>query len=177
MADRVVIIDKGAVQQIGTPDEVRDNPANRFVREFLDLMTASRLKGRAPIPKLSHVKTRQFLGGQRHVEIRPISSRRETRRAISELAAGPFPDHGNFTAGSRGRYPARRPVFDVREKEEFLRGHLPNAAHLGRGTLELEIEQQCLILVRKSSSIVAAAIVPRFRQRTFSAWDTPMSSR
>ena len=37
VADRVVIIDKGAVQQIGTPDEVRDNPANRFVREFLDL--------------------------------------------------------------------------------------------------------------------------------------------
>lgn len=33
-------------------------------------------------------------------------------------------------------------VFDVREKEEFLRGHLPNAAHLGRGTLELEIEQR-----------------------------------
>jgi hypothetical protein len=28
-------------------------------------------------------------------------------------------------------------VLDVREKEGFLRGHLPNAAHLGRGTLEL----------------------------------------
>jgi rhodanese-related sulfurtransferase len=27
-------------------------------------------------------------------------------------------------------------VLDVREKEEFLRGHLPNAAHLGGGTLE-----------------------------------------
>ncbi len=37
MADRVVIIDKGIVQQIGTPDEVRENPANTFVEEFLDL--------------------------------------------------------------------------------------------------------------------------------------------
>jgi ABC-type sugar transport system ATPase subunit len=32
-----VIIDKGAVQQIGTPDEVRESPANSFVEEFLDL--------------------------------------------------------------------------------------------------------------------------------------------
>jgi len=37
VADRVVIIDKGQVQQIGTPDEVRENPANAFVEEFLDL--------------------------------------------------------------------------------------------------------------------------------------------
>jgi rhodanese-related sulfurtransferase len=33
-------------------------------------------------------------------------------------------------------------VIDVREKEEFLRGHIPNAIQLARGTLELEIEQR-----------------------------------
>ncbi len=37
VADRVVIIDKGVIQQSGTPDEVRKNPANEFVRDFLDL--------------------------------------------------------------------------------------------------------------------------------------------
>lgn len=37
VADRVVIIDKGIVQQCGTPDEVRQAPANTFVEEFLDL--------------------------------------------------------------------------------------------------------------------------------------------
>jgi sulfate transport system ATP-binding protein len=37
VADRVVIIDKGAIQQLGTPDEVRESPANPFVGEFLDL--------------------------------------------------------------------------------------------------------------------------------------------
>jgi sulfate transport system ATP-binding protein len=37
VADRVVLIDKGRIQQIGTPDEVRKTPANRFVAEFLDL--------------------------------------------------------------------------------------------------------------------------------------------
>ena len=33
-------------------------------------------------------------------------------------------------------------VLDVREREEFLRGHIPKAAHLARGTLELEIEKR-----------------------------------
>ena len=33
-------------------------------------------------------------------------------------------------------------VIDVREREEYLRGHIPNAIHLARGTLELEIEQR-----------------------------------
>ena len=37
VADRVVIIDKGEVQQIGSPAEVRNRPANTFVEEFLDL--------------------------------------------------------------------------------------------------------------------------------------------
>ena len=37
VADRVVLIDKGSIQQIGTPTEVRNNPANPFVAEFLGL--------------------------------------------------------------------------------------------------------------------------------------------
>jgi sulfate transport system ATP-binding protein len=37
VADRVVIIDRGEIQQIGTPNQVRNLPANLFVEEFLDL--------------------------------------------------------------------------------------------------------------------------------------------
>ncbi|HEY5954545.1 MAG TPA: sulfate ABC transporter ATP-binding protein [Terrimicrobiaceae bacterium] len=37
VADRVVIIDRGEIQQIGTPNQVRNLPANPFVEEFLDL--------------------------------------------------------------------------------------------------------------------------------------------
>jgi sulfate transport system ATP-binding protein len=37
VADRVVLIEKGRIQQVGTPQEVRQAPANRFVAEFLDL--------------------------------------------------------------------------------------------------------------------------------------------
>jgi phage shock protein E len=33
-------------------------------------------------------------------------------------------------------------LLDVRERTEFLRGHIPNAVHLARGTLELQIEKR-----------------------------------
>lgn len=36
VADKVVLIDKGEIQQVGSPEEVRSAPANDFVREFLE---------------------------------------------------------------------------------------------------------------------------------------------
>ena len=35
MADRVVIMSRGVVEQVGAPREVYRNPANRFVAEFV----------------------------------------------------------------------------------------------------------------------------------------------
>jgi iron(III) transport system ATP-binding protein len=35
MSDRIVVMDEGAIQQIGTPEEVYRQPANRFVATFL----------------------------------------------------------------------------------------------------------------------------------------------
>ena len=37
LADRVVIFNEGRIQQIGTPTELRENPKNDFVREFLEV--------------------------------------------------------------------------------------------------------------------------------------------
>jgi sulfate transport system ATP-binding protein len=37
LADRVVIFNEGRIQQIGIPSELRQNPANDFVREFLEV--------------------------------------------------------------------------------------------------------------------------------------------
>src|SRR5690606_12163672 len=35
MADRVVVMSRGVIQQIGTPSEIHQRPANRFVAEFI----------------------------------------------------------------------------------------------------------------------------------------------
>ena len=37
LADRVAILDRGRLEQVGTPDEVYDRPASRFVADFLGL--------------------------------------------------------------------------------------------------------------------------------------------
>ena len=35
MADRIAVMDRGVLQQYGTPDEIYDRPANRFVAGFV----------------------------------------------------------------------------------------------------------------------------------------------
>ncbi|MDR0576225.1 MAG: sulfate ABC transporter ATP-binding protein [Candidatus Accumulibacter sp.] len=35
VADRIVILNKGAIEQVGTPEEIYDNPVNPFVYEFM----------------------------------------------------------------------------------------------------------------------------------------------
>ncbi len=35
LADRVVVMEKGVIQQVGTPTEIYDNPANTFVASFI----------------------------------------------------------------------------------------------------------------------------------------------
>ncbi len=35
VADRIVILSEGTIQQIGSPDDIQDKPANAFVQEFI----------------------------------------------------------------------------------------------------------------------------------------------
>ena len=37
LADRIVLMDQGRIVQVGTPTELQKNPANEFVRDFLDI--------------------------------------------------------------------------------------------------------------------------------------------
>jgi len=47
MADRIVVLDKGRIAQVGTPLELYDRPANRFVAEFIGSPSMNFLPGRA----------------------------------------------------------------------------------------------------------------------------------
>ncbi|MDW9500587.1 sn-glycerol-3-phosphate ABC transporter ATP-binding protein UgpC [Sinorhizobium meliloti] len=46
MADRIVVLDRGRIVQIGTPLEVYGNPANRFVAEFIGAPGINILNGK-----------------------------------------------------------------------------------------------------------------------------------
>ncbi len=67
VADEVVIFSKGKVQQVGTPDEVYNRPANQFVMEFLGQVNIfhGRLEnGQAQWPDGSALTTGRQGGGE-----------------------------------------------------------------------------------------------------------------
>lgn len=37
MSDKIVVMDKGLIQQVGSPLEIKESPANEFVREFVEM--------------------------------------------------------------------------------------------------------------------------------------------
>ena len=47
LADRVVVMEKGIVQQIGTPTEIYDKPANTFVASFIGNPAMNLIRGQA----------------------------------------------------------------------------------------------------------------------------------
>ncbi len=47
LADRIVVMNKGAIQQVGTPDEIYSDPANTFVAGFIGSPPMNLVEGRA----------------------------------------------------------------------------------------------------------------------------------
>ncbi len=45
LADRVVVMNQGVVQQIGTPTDIYDKPANAFVASFIGTPAMNLLQG------------------------------------------------------------------------------------------------------------------------------------
>ncbi|MDL2248149.1 sn-glycerol-3-phosphate ABC transporter ATP-binding protein UgpC [Tyzzerella sp. OttesenSCG-928-J15] len=45
MADKIVIMNKGVIQQVGTPDEIYNNPANIFVADFIGTPSINLVEG------------------------------------------------------------------------------------------------------------------------------------
>ncbi|MFD1807319.1 ABC transporter ATP-binding protein [Gemmobacter lanyuensis] len=74
LADRVVLLNDGAIQQVGTPDEIYDDPANLFVAGFI---------GSPPMNFLAGTAT----GGQ--FSAPGITGLPAPARVSSRLASGP----------------------------------------------------------------------------------------
>ena len=49
LASRIVILDKGSIQQVGTPQEVFNRPANLFVAGFIGMPSMNLLEGRCEV--------------------------------------------------------------------------------------------------------------------------------
>ena len=89
LADRLVVMNGGRVEQVGTPGEIYNRPASRFVATFVGAPAMNILEGTVELDGLS------LLGGSRRLAVR-------TRRP-----AGRHEGRGGHPAGSRSAGGAR----------------------------------------------------------------------
>ena len=118
MADRVVVLRDGVIEQIGTPIELYDSPANVFVAEFIGS------------PAMNVLPARLKIDGSRRAAV-------DRRRLGCRAAAGAF---GQGGPGDPARHPARasgrRGRCEWRAHRHGLAGRalgLPGADHLRGG--------------------------------------------
>ncbi|HWA64941.1 MAG TPA: TOBE-like domain-containing protein [Mycobacteriales bacterium] len=86
IADRIIVVNHGRIEQAGTPEDLYDRPANDFVMGFLGPVTT--LGGRLVRPHDIHVSTKAEAGGQRARLERVISLGFETRVVASPSDGG-----------------------------------------------------------------------------------------
>ena len=77
IADRIIVVNHGRIEQAGTPEELYDRPANDFVMGFLGPVTT--LAGRLVRPHDIHVTKRAEKGTQKATLERLVSLGFETR--------------------------------------------------------------------------------------------------
>ncbi|MDO5018558.1 MAG: sn-glycerol-3-phosphate ABC transporter ATP-binding protein UgpC [Lagierella massiliensis] len=63
MADKIILLDKGKIQQFGTPKEFYDKPENLFVAGFIGSPTMNIVKGK--------IENKKFISDLKDIEIKP----------------------------------------------------------------------------------------------------------
>ncbi len=98
LADTIAVMNEGTLQQLGTPDDIYDRPANRFVAEFV---------GSPPINILDFENTGDLVQGakkflaRRHSEISGVGSVGIRPESISLVAGQDGLSEGEFGAPAR----------------------------------------------------------------------------
>ena len=126
LADRIAVMKDGVIQQVGTPREVYDRPANLFVAGFLGSPSMNFIAGRL---RLDGGPT--FTSGDFALRWQTIHSPRRRAKARSSSASGPS------TSSRQGRRPRAadrdgRADGQRRARLEPARRHAAFAAPAGR---------------------------------------------
>ena len=86
LAHRVAVMNKGVVQQIATPREIYDNPANLFVAGFIGSPPMNTLRVRSPTARSCRDRARSPIGGIAPRRQWSSASARRMRRSSSPRA-------------------------------------------------------------------------------------------
>ncbi len=93
MADRIVVMDRGRIQQVGAPLELYDRPANKFVASFLGSPSMSFVSGSLRTAPGNTCSNLRGAGGWRSPAgrcRRAVLWRPESGRSISSSARPPM---------------------------------------------------------------------------------------
>ena len=107
MATRIAVMDGGVIQQIGTPDEIYEVPANLFVARFIGSPAMNVLDTRLSVNGSSVIAVHQPTGVSIDVSDYAFSARPEDGAGA---AVGLRPEHFAIGDGNGGRPAA---VFDL----------------------------------------------------------------
>jgi multiple sugar transport system ATP-binding protein len=105
LADRIVILRDGVIEQIGTPDDLYRRPANLFVAGFIGSPSMNFL----PAQLVGNGDGLAVaLGEEIRLPLPPLTAARQQRNAGREITFGIRPEH--LTDGGTGAGAARAPV-------------------------------------------------------------------
>ena len=101
MSDRIIVMDKGYVQQVGTPRSIYETPANRFVADFIGLIhflegSLVSAEGEEGVVALNDIPGPVHLKGRLHSAMKTgdrvvLAARPEAISVLSEPAPGAVP--------------------------------------------------------------------------------------
>jgi multiple sugar transport system ATP-binding protein len=141
MGDRVAVLQDGVVQQVGSPDEIYEQPANRFVGRFIGSPAMNLFPAR--------IEDGMLRAGPFTFELPPGNGPISGR----ELEAGIRPEHLQVTSRGEG-VPAEVQVVEVAGNETYLHLAARGSTLIARVGARVRPEIGSTVLVRAEATHV-----------------------
>jgi multiple sugar transport system ATP-binding protein len=120
LADRIVVLRKGQVEQVGSPLELYNRPANRFVAGFIGAPSMNFLSGTVESVSEAGTSVRFFDG-----ESVTLSRRAQDAKSGDEVMIGLRPQHLRVAYDGEGGVPAAIDMVEALGSETVVHAHAP----------------------------------------------------
>jgi len=133
MGDRIAVMNAGQIQQLASPLELYNYPANRFVAEFIGSppMNFIPIQVKAPL-LIQHPQFRVTLPESWEIALKPYDGR--------SLTLGIRPEHLSISLPAPKNLPVRVDHIEALGSETYLTVSLAESANAERGGLRVRIE-------------------------------------
>jgi sulfate/thiosulfate transport system ATP-binding protein len=147
VADRIVIMNQGCIEQTGTPDEVFHNPASEFVVTFLGNVNLFHGRVEAGRPILSHASPSDDSAQTARVFVRPY-----------ELEIERFPSNGTSVSARISRIQSAGPIVRVELTSDQSDSITVEMTHERYRDLSIKTGESVFVKLRDARVFLAANI-------------------